>query len=262
MAHKKSYIICATPRSGTTLLCDLLADTGVAGRPDSFFRRQSIPWWTDYLNVPMTDWDSELDFDRAYLAAVLKEGAGGTDGGPDGETGVFGMRLMRESAGDLLARLDAFYPGLPSDGARFEAAFGPPLYVHLTREDKVAQAVSRLKAEQSGLWHVNADGSERERLKPAEAPAYDADALAGQVAAYEEQDAAWASWFAREGIEPLRITYEALSSDPQAVLARILSALGLNPAVAETVKPRTAKLSDQESRDWTARFQKERRGLL
>ena len=40
-----SYALCATPRSGSTLLCDLLADTGVAGRPDSFFRPQAIAEW-------------------------------------------------------------------------------------------------------------------------------------------------------------------------------------------------------------------------
>ena len=33
------------------------------------------------------------------------------------------------------------------------------------REDKVGQAISRLKAEQTGLWHKFSDGTERERLK-------------------------------------------------------------------------------------------------
>ena len=39
-------------------------------------------------------------------------------------------------------------------------------YLHLSREDKLAQAVSDLKAEQSGLWHVFTDGSERETTDP------------------------------------------------------------------------------------------------
>ncbi|MEO1276167.1 MAG: Stf0 family sulfotransferase, partial [Pseudomonadota bacterium] len=37
-----SYIVCATPRSGSTMLCDLLAASD-AGRPASLFREESIP---------------------------------------------------------------------------------------------------------------------------------------------------------------------------------------------------------------------------
>ena len=32
-----SYLVCATERSGSTLLCELLAGTGVAGRPEEYF---------------------------------------------------------------------------------------------------------------------------------------------------------------------------------------------------------------------------------
>src|SRR6185312_2619123 len=32
-----SYIVCATQRSGSTLLCEALKSTGVAGRPEEFF---------------------------------------------------------------------------------------------------------------------------------------------------------------------------------------------------------------------------------
>lgn len=251
MTPTHSYIICATPRSGTTLLCDLLADTGVEGRPDSFFRRQSIPWWTHHFDVSAAEWGDEHEFDQSYLAAVQQEGAGGTQ--------VFGMRLMWESVGDLSKRLQSFYPDLPSDSARFRSAFGPAFYVHLSRQDKVAQAVSRLKAEQSGLWHVAADGTERERVKPGQAPVYDARGLSEQVAALEVNDAAWASWFARQGIQPLRITYEALSTEPRAVLATVLSSLGLDPALAGTIEPRTTRLADPESREWATRFRTERR---
>ena len=35
----KSYLVCATPRSGSTLLCALLEGTGVAGRPKEYFER-------------------------------------------------------------------------------------------------------------------------------------------------------------------------------------------------------------------------------
>ena len=41
-----SYLVCATPRSGSTLLCDLLDQTGAAGHPEEYFealRHSGIP---------------------------------------------------------------------------------------------------------------------------------------------------------------------------------------------------------------------------
>ena len=35
----RTYFVCATPRSGSTLLCKSLAETGVAGRPEEYFER-------------------------------------------------------------------------------------------------------------------------------------------------------------------------------------------------------------------------------
>lgn len=200
--HTQSYVICATPRSGTTLLCDLLDDTGIAGRSDSFFRLQAIPRWAQTVDVPVEEWSDEHAFDRAFLSAVLRAGRGSTQ--------VFGMRLMWEQANNLAKRLDALYPALSSDSAGYSAAFGPICFFHLSRSDKDARAVSLIKAEQTGLWHVHTDGSERERVKPAQAPAYDAQVLSAQVAELERHDAAWANWFVQQQIRPVRITYEAL----------------------------------------------------
>lgn len=250
MKHSHAYVICATPRSGTTLLCDLLADTGVAGRPDSFFRHQSIREWAQRLDVPVAEWTGEWAFDQSYLKAVRQEGAGGTS--------FFGMRLMWEQVDDLSIRLGVLYPGLSSDSASFRAAFGPTCFVHLSRQDKVAQAISLIKADQTGLWHAHADGTERQRVKPGRVPVYDARAISEQVAEYERHDAAWLDWFVQQGIQPVSITYEALSDNPQATLATVLSALGFDPAIAETVEPRTAKLADRESREWATRWRTEK----
>ncbi len=246
-----SYIICATPRSGSTLLCDLLHDTGVAGNPHSFFRREDFAEWAEEFNVPVAQWPDHQAFDQAYLDAVVEYGTGAT--------GLFGMRLMCESLRDLAIRLEVLSPGLPNDIARFQSAFGPPVYLHLSRKDKVAQAVSRWKAQQTGLWHVDADGTERERLKPGQTPSYDANELSRLVTELQDHDAAWASWFTRQGVVPVSITYEMLSSQPQATLALILAALGKDKTIAEKVEPRTTKLADNESREWAARFRAEQR---
>ncbi|MGE0242097.1 MAG: Stf0 family sulfotransferase [Parvibaculaceae bacterium] len=244
------YIICGTPRTGSTLLCDLLAATKKAGNPDSFYRRQTLSWWAREWNLPDPDTMSARAYNIAYLNAAVRAGKGGT--------GIFGLRLMRESLGELSAVLDQIFPGLPSDKARFEKAFGPLLYLHLSREDKLAQAVSLIKAEQTGLWHVAPDGTEIERLAPPQAPQYDFERITQEVGALESFDAAWNRWFEDQRISPLRIGYETLSADPAATLTRICAALGIVAPNAADVRPGVAKLSDATSLDWMRRYRQDR----
>ena len=101
----RSLIICATPRSGTTLLCDLLAETGVAGRPNSFYRRESLDNWMRRLDVP-----AGPDFDRRFLAAIVTEGTG--------DTGLFSMRMMWPSLPEMASVLAGLYPGEATDAGR------------------------------------------------------------------------------------------------------------------------------------------------
>ena len=78
-----SYLVCATPRSGSTLLCELLKDTGVAGRPEEYFEARSDtglpPHPGDYLeNLPRTgagirDDTTPPRAPDAFLAARARE---------------------------------------------------------------------------------------------------------------------------------------------------------------------------------------------
>ncbi|MGH3680948.1 MAG: Stf0 family sulfotransferase [Natronosporangium sp.] len=45
MPTADAYLICATSRTGSTLLCGLLRSTGVAGRPESYVRQPDEPAW-------------------------------------------------------------------------------------------------------------------------------------------------------------------------------------------------------------------------
>ncbi len=241
-----AYIICGTPRTGSTLLCNLLTSTKRTGDPHSFYRRQNILEWAEEWGLPERGTMRGLDFDVAYLNAAIAAGKGWT--------GIFGLRLMRENLGELSAILDRIHPGLPSDKARFEKAFGRVLYLHLSRQDKLAQAISRVKAEQTGLWHIAPDGTELERVGPPAEPRYDFQRIQDEVRELEAFDTAWNIGFAQQHIIPLRIGYERLAGDPAATLIAICEALGVQPPNADDVRPGVAKLSDETSLDWMRRY--------
>ncbi|MFT3988768.1 Stf0 family sulfotransferase [Aestuariivirga sp.] len=246
------YIICGTPRTGSTLLCGLLK-MAKAGAPHSFYRRQNIAEWAESWGVPAPGTVSGAEFDTAYLQAAIRAGRGGTD--------IFGMRLMKENLGEVSGILDRMFPGLPSDKARLERAFGQIAYLHLSREDKLAQAVSLIKAQQTGLWHVAPDGTEIERVAPPQELQYDSGRIARELAALEGYDAAWNTWFATQGINPIRIGYQALAAAPAATLSTICGKLGLPAPALHDVKPEVAILADATSLDWMRRFRAERQAM-
>ena len=244
-----SYVICTSPRSGSTLLCGLLAATDVAGKPGSHFHEPSLARWLEVYGLSDRAFALRDEARRAVFDAAREHGTGGT--------GVFGLRMQRGSFVYFMEQLDALHPGRSSDIERIVAEFGPTLFVHLSRADKLAQAVSRVRAEQTGLWHRAADGTELERLAPPSEPRYDPDAIARHMADLAALDAAWNAWFARERLVPVRITYDQLANDPRGTLSVVLAALGLDPAVAVPVDLPTAKLADATSREWQERFTRE-----
>ncbi|MEM0946359.1 MAG: Stf0 family sulfotransferase [Pseudomonadota bacterium] len=242
----QSYMICTTPRSGSTLLCKLLQATGVAGCPNSHFHAPSVDAWLSAYGLQNTNFASSEEALQAVFRAAIDRGTGSTD--------VFGLRMQRGSFEYFMGQLTVLHPGVGDAVSRLRATFGPTLFIHLTRSDKLGQAISRLRAEQSGLWHKWADGRVLERQQPVRRVGYDARAIADHIKELTALDTAWNDWFTSEGIEPLRIQFDALCANPQGTLANVLSKLDLDPRLANKVETPTARLADAETREWRDRF--------
>ncbi|HEX6473857.1 MAG TPA: Stf0 family sulfotransferase, partial [Candidatus Limnocylindria bacterium] len=73
MAGPLSYLLCGTPRTGSTLLCGLLTSTGVAGRPESYFRQPDEHARARRLGVPVAG-DGSFDY-RRFVRAVRVAGS-------------------------------------------------------------------------------------------------------------------------------------------------------------------------------------------
>lgn len=252
MPNYRSYVICTSPRSGSTLLCKLLADSGVAGNPDSWFHKPSLSAWIDHYDLAIDSSHSEQAALKAVFNAAINAGTSGR--------GLFGLRMQRHSFEFFCQKLCLLYPNTSSDLQRFESAFGPTLFVHLTRRSKIEQAVSYVIASQSGLWHRAIDGSELERLSPPKEPVYDVYEIREKVAELTVYDREWEHWFATENINPLQITYESLADDPIEVLRQILGALGLSTDAANKVSIAVAKLANAKNKVWVARYQSDNPG--
>ncbi|WP_370401351.1 Stf0 family sulfotransferase [Sulfitobacter sp. JB4-11] len=246
--HCDAYVLCSTPRSGTTLTCDLLRQTGVAGAPDSFFRQKSLADWCQSWGIADPPQPEDETFSHAYFQAMKSAGRQGTD--------RFGLRLMGPDLTYACNWLARMHPSARTDRARFDAAFGVTRYIHLTRTDKLAEAISYLRAEQTGLWHSAPDGGDIERIPPTEPDGFDAARITERMTMLRTYDELWPRWFDAQGIVPLRVTYEALSADPLTVLRKILLYIGKDPDCANHVTPGTRKLADETSVAWIAEYRR------
>lgn len=237
MVPPTSYLLCATPRSGSTLLCGLLASTDVAGHPESYFRDADKAQWAERWGIGL-DPDESFPSD-AYVRAALA--AGRTD------NGVFGARVMWDSFSALVEQ-DPHGMGR----SRLDECFGPIRFVHLRRRDAVAQAVSRLKAEQTGRWHEPID--EPIGSPDGSSSTFDFPRLRAFVDEVERDNASWDRWFADHAISPHRLWYEDLAAEPVVATTGVLAYLGLSLPPGRTIAVRHRRLADASSADWVRRY--------
>lgn len=207
MSEPSGYVLCGTPRTGSTLLCSLLRSTGVLGRPESYFREPDEGGWARRLRVGVTG-ERVADY-PAFVRAVRTSAT--TD------NGVFGARVMWGSL-DRVVRGLGGRPG-GSEVRVLEDALGSLAFVHLRRLDVVGQAVSWCRAEQTGFWQ-DGDAALRE-------PHEDLDRLRRLLATVREHEAAWASWFDRNAVRPLEVTYEEVVADPGSAVGRVADHVGV-----------------------------------
>ena len=227
-------------------MCQLLSATGTSGVPDSHFHGPSIEEWLGYYNIAPDRSKSEVELLNEIFRAAYVRGTG--------STGMFGLRMQRPSFDFFLRKVGVVCPDCFCDLERIQKIFGRTHFIHLTRDNKLDQAISYVKATQTGLWHKAPDGSELERLSVAQEPHYDSEAIARNLSNLIAMDASWREWFVTEGISPLCIHYEDLSDDPKNVLGGVLEYLGLDRELACGLELPVAKLADSINRIWAERF--------
>ena len=232
MVSSAGYLLCATPRTGSTLLCSLLSSTGVLGRPASYFREPDEEMWARRLGVPVVGGRAQ-DY-GAFLRAV--RAAATTD------NGVFGARVMWGS-------LERITGGLRTgttrpDLALLERVLGSSAVVFLRREDVVGQAVSWCRAEQTGFWQQGDSV-----VRP---PKRDVALLEGYVRTIRAHNEAWQSWIDRNGAEAEHVTYEQLVRDPRSTVGAIADRLQVVVPASWRAQSPHQRQADRTNAEWAA----------
>ena len=236
-----AYFVCATPRTGSSLLCGLLLSTGIAGRPESYFRGSDIPTWATQWGI--ADDSGAVDF-GVFVRRARVEGA--TD------NGVFACRVMWGSLDEVVDGLRSSSPDCRGDDLDvLRQAFGELRFVFLSRQDVVAQAVSWARAEQTDVWHEPIGGG---RVQARSAAVYDRAQIDELVSTIETHNHAWHEWFARVGVQPLELRYETLEEAPITTTREIVAALGLELDHEARIRIGHLRLRDELNSAWIERY--------
>jgi len=222
-APPRGYVVCATPRSGSNYLCQLLASTGVLGVPREYFNAPGRRAYDD-PNYP--------EDPRLQLAQVTSTGAT--------PNGIYAFKIHPFQLQGLAGTIDPFgeLPGLSA--------------VRLIRNDLVGQAISWWRVQQTGQHRA----SDR-RLNVAE---YDEDGILESLKFIRSENGYWRDRLAKLGMTALEIAYEDLCRNPQAQIDRVAALLGVRQTAridASLVSVTVQR--DQTTEDWRRRFLAESR---
>jgi trehalose 2-sulfotransferase len=269
-----SYLICATPRSGSTLLCAALDDTGIAGHPEEhfevlletgrprqprdYFQRSNDPEVWALLDDP--EFEDVLgeyggryaehpagrdpswrppDFDTLVEEALRK----GTTG-----NGVLGTKIMWAYLRDFvrLARRTPRLRNVPPCDVPASVLPNLQRFVWIHRRDTTRQAVSLWKALQTQQWRRDSDeelGGRGLRFSFA--------AVNHLKLRIDEHNAAWQNFFEVCNVEPMEVVYEDLVEDYEGTVMWLLEGIGVSiPENFGVTEPKMRRQADELSEEW------------
>lgn len=213
-----AYAVCSVPRSGSSLLCELLCLSGVAGAPTEYLdpeqqARFAETWRTNDLDT--------------YLSALLTK--------KTSPNGVFGLKTHYDQMAATLGDRDLFDL---FDGLRC---------ISIRRADHVEQAISYAIAIQSNQWASTHDATGAVRFDRAQ--------ITELKAQIERDEQRWDAWFDEHGVEPLHIEYADLVADQIGTTVTVLRHLGIDPGDSlDGLTPTLTRQADGRSRRWALRY--------
>jgi hypothetical protein len=218
-----SVVVASTQRSGSTLLCSALERTGLVGVPKEYLlpeflasghRVLGVPhptaretvrrllrrlrlerWWWGY-------WEIDPSTMAPYIQALVARRSTAN--------GLFCLKIHWQHF-ELAQRMGFCPSQLPQ----------PITWIHIERQDRIAQAVSFEKAMRSGAFAAN-----EERSHSVDRLSYDDGGILRTYELLRQSASGWERYFQSAGITPLPVEYEELAADYEGTITRVLEALG------------------------------------
>jgi trehalose 2-sulfotransferase len=217
MAEIRRYIVLTAPRTGSTMLCDALTASGVAGRPEEYFHRRALQ------NVG--DPQKSAEGLRNYLREIVSQNCTPNH--------VFGMKLHFNQFRSV------FLNSPIGRGAGLSFLKGFQKFILLSRRDKILQAISQMLAHESQLWSSHDKSQEQRSGRDFEGE--DLRAITELLRDGVAEESGWRRALSELEVPFCDITYEDLAGDTNGTFTQIQDYLDIpelcdGQLLASTVK--------------------------
>ena len=276
MMPPRGYLLCCIERTGSNLLAQALAGTGVAGRPREYFNpvEPKNPWLRDILG------------DATLADGLPKILSAGTT--PNGWFGAkvhwshfqhLGMSIngdwddwrrrvalhevrrarlaefrSRATAPEMLRRRSLDLRTMATAYASLRSRIPDLRIIWLKRQNMVARAISHFRAQRTGLWHHPASESS---AVPSHRPCnFDFGEIRILYWHGAFQEELWQRFFQKHDIVPHCVIYEEFVADYESTVRGVLKFLNIHVEKMLIPAPATLKQSDALSEEWEERYRK------
>lgn len=151
--------------------------------------------------------------------------------------------------GRMTAKLGVEHLALLAGAGILHAILPRSRFILLERQDRLAQAISRVIAAQTLQWT-----SEHARRLADDRLVYDRVAIAEELRRIELGNGLLYRFLAAAGARPLHFAYEALATDPQAHLDKVAAWLNLPPLRFDPSRVRISRQAGPVNAAWTERY--------
>lgn len=237
---KKQLIILSTQRSGSTMVCDDIAGTKVLGRPSEYFIKviESIG------RVP------SHEMERLIIDALE---SGKT------ENGISAVKIMSNQIIPIGRALkDAFLCTEKNKEECFYQFFKDAFFARVIRNDKVEQAVSRVMAKQTGIYHTVSSLKGLENMlgkvaveRDETCSKYNFNAIKNEILNIENEERFLDEFINKYKLDINTVIYEDAVENRQYV-EKIANKLNLYSI--KLAERRLKKISGHKSKDWILQY--------
>jgi LPS sulfotransferase NodH len=273
------YLVCSTPRSGSSYFCEALAATGVAGSPQleymgiTPFGEGAIEYLRGRVSAhagPNGAWGAKVFWDHfarmtnallssdegpaissssRRLSAMMSEAV--KDHAVAFSRTAVGRRLW-DLASKQAHRRDVTLRDPKRVAEALDAVFPNLKYVHLVRRDVLGQAISMVRARETGMWQRR-QGEPTEKSSSS-GVAYDRQEIARQIRRIELHNQNWAEFFQATNADLAKVCWEDVLTDTQGTTATVLTFLGIDAPPFFDIQPSLLRQSDDASQQWRERY--------
>ena len=219
----RGYALCTEPRSGSNYLLSLLHHTGVLGKPEEYFNY-------DYMVRGRPDYPQSPDLQIGQIPTLGRT-----------PNGIYGVKLFGWNFDNL--KTTRWAERLPNLS-----------FIYLERRDILGQAISRVRAENTGFWSSFEEKSKQD-------PNYNYDAIDKTMRSIVLQQQRWRLFFAYNGLGHLTVIYEQMQNNPQLTISMVARYMGLDDVRIDPGDVGLKVQRDDLTKEWRQRFIAESRNL-